>query len=134
MKVEVKDNAYLDQGYKELVGIVLDYAEDGICTGHLDVRSELLNPMKIVHGGAIYSLADTVASTAAFTSGFMTVTVTGNMDFIRPAIAKRLVCHAKTVKAGNSLIRVSCSVFNEKEEELGKGYFMFFKTSEAVKS
>ena len=45
-----------------------------------------LNPLGTVHGGCLYTLADTVAGFAAASCGFEGPTLSGNMYFLRPTM------------------------------------------------
>ncbi len=48
---------------------VTELRPDHSAVGVLEVQPSSLNPMGIVHGGALVTLADTVCGTAAFTTG-----------------------------------------------------------------
>ena len=54
---------------------VTELRPDHSAVGVLEVQPSSLNPMGIVHGGALVTLADTVCGTAAFTTGHMCVTL-----------------------------------------------------------
>jgi len=45
--------------FAELIGLHFDYYKDGTSRCHLEVNGQLLNPHNVLHGGVIYSMADT---------------------------------------------------------------------------
>ena len=59
---------------------VTELRPDHSAVGVLEVQPSSLNPMGIVHGGALVTLADTVCGTAAFTTGHMCVTLDCSMQ------------------------------------------------------
>ena len=44
--------------------------DEGYCKGELEVTDQHMNPLGTVHGGCLYTLADTVAGFAAASCGF----------------------------------------------------------------
>ena len=63
-----------------------------------------LNPLGTVHGGCLYTLADTVAGFAAASCGFEGPTLSGNMYFLRPTMGvKKLTCESRVVKNGKRI-------------------------------
>jgi acyl-CoA thioesterase len=64
--------------------IRLTKAYRGIGEGELTVTAGSLNPQKHVHGGCLYSLADTVCGAAAASNGYLCVTLSSSINFLRP--------------------------------------------------
>lgn len=73
---------------------VTELRPDHSAVGVLEVQPSSLNPMGIVHGGALVTLADTVCGTAAFTTGHMCVTLDCSMQYLAPASGARITCTA----------------------------------------
>lgn len=48
----------------ELMGIRIVEVDEGYCKGELEVTDQHMNPLGTVHGGCLYTLADTVAGFA----------------------------------------------------------------------
>lgn len=57
----------------------------------LHVDPKVLNPYGIVHGGILFSMADTAAGTACLASGRECVTLNSSINFIKPGHGKRLL-------------------------------------------
>ena len=82
---------------------VTELRPDHSAVGVLEVQPSSLNPMGIVHGGALVTLADTVCGTAAFTTGHMCVTLDCSMQYLAPASGARITCTrpcSPTTRAG----------------------------------
>ena len=69
---------------------VTELRPDHSAVGVLEVQPSSLNPIGIVHGGALVTLADTVCGTAAFTTGHMCVTLDCSMQYLAPASGARI--------------------------------------------
>ena len=105
------------QGYLALIGIEPIEAGPGSVREQLVVRNELLQPA-VVHGGAIYSLADTAAAHAVLTLVYpaeWVTTVEQKINFLRPVKAGILVCDAKVIHLGNRIVYCEATVMNANE-------------------
>lgn len=83
---------------------VTELRPDHSAVGVLEVQPSSLNPMGIVHGGALVTLADTVCGTAAFTTGHMCVTLDCSMQYLAPASGARITCTATPRKLGKTVL------------------------------
>ena len=70
----------------ELIGIKIIELNEAIARQNLKWTYRHLNPLGTVHGGCLYTLADTVAGFAAASCGFEGPTLSGNMYFLRPTM------------------------------------------------
>lgn len=107
-------------------GICVTLARPGYAEGVLEVRPTSSNPHGTVHGGCLYTLADTVAGTAACAHGASCVTVSGSMEFLRPATGPRIRCVATPKKQGQTLSVMQVVLTNEGGKEVATGTFTFF--------
>ena len=94
--------------YAELVGFTLRLGRrgSGSCSAALDVRPELLNPNGVVHGGALFSMADTVMGAALHTTlapGEYCATVEIKMHFLQPVSKGKIRCSTRVVQRGRRL-------------------------------
>lgn len=90
---------------------------EGVAVGELDVVPEVLNIWGIVHGGALATLADTIAgSGVAAATGYGCVTVNYNINFLRPAAGTKITCTARPVKLGKHLCVMRAELTNEQNE------------------
>ena len=94
--------------YAELVGFTLRLGRrgSGSCSAALDVRPELLNPNGVVHGGALFSMADTVMGAALHTTlapGEYCATVEIKIHFLQPVSKGKIRCSTRVVQRGHRL-------------------------------
>ncbi|MBO5339680.1 MAG: PaaI family thioesterase [Oscillospiraceae bacterium] len=107
-------------------GITVTCSRAGYAEGVLEVRPTSLNPHGTIHGGCLYTLADTVAGTAAVGAGGLScVTVSGTMEFLRPATGKRIACVATPKKEGRTLSVMQVVLTNETGKTVATGTFTF---------
>lgn len=107
-------------------GIFVTLARPGYAEGTLEVRPTSSNPHGTVHGGCLYTLADTVAGTAACAHGASCVTVSGTMEFLRPATGPAIHCVATPKKQGQTLSVMQVVLTNDAGKEVATGTFTFF--------
>ena len=107
-------------------GITVTTARPGYAEGKLEVRPTSSNPHGTVHGGCLYTLADTVAGTAACAHGASCVTVSGTMEFLRPALGPTIRCVATPKKQGQTLSVMQVVLTNNAGKEVATGTFTFF--------
>jgi len=98
----------LKNPYAELVGFTLRLGRrgSGSCSAALDVRPELLNPNGVVHGGALFSMADTVMGAALFTTlapGEYCATIEIKIHFLQPVAKGKIRCTTRVVQRGRRI-------------------------------
>lgn len=98
----------------------------GYGEGVLEIQPSSSNPQGTVHGGCLYTLADTVAGTAACARGAGCVTVSGTLEFLRPATGKTIRCVATPKKEGKTLSVMQVVLTNDEGKEVATGTFTFF--------
>ena len=79
--------------------------DDGVGVVELDIHPESLNIWGTTHGGLLYTLSDVACGCAVLTVRPEShVTVTGSMDYLRPAPAKgRVIATGRVTKMGGKL-------------------------------
>ncbi len=98
----------MNNPFAELVGFTLqpERRGSGICTAALEVRPELLNPHGVIHGGALFSLADTVMGAALHTTlapGEHCATVEIKIHFLQPVSKGKIRCRTRLVHRGSRI-------------------------------
>lgn len=106
-------------------GIVLTHVEPGLARGELRAGPNSVNPHGTIHGGAIATLADTVAGCCACAGGDSCVTASSSMEFLRPARGD-LVCEATPKKLGSRLSVVGFAITDAGGKTVATGTFTFF--------
>lgn len=104
-----------------LTKVSRDYAE-----GELEIVPASLNPLGIVHGGCLATLADTVAGSAVYAGCRACVTLGCSMNYLAPATGKKIKCVATPQKQGATICVYDCLLTNDKGETVASGTFTFY--------
>lgn len=106
-------------------GIRVTHVEPGLARGELRAGPNSVNPHGMVHGGAMATLADTVAGCCACSRGGQCVTSSSTMEFLRPAQGD-LLCEATPKKLGSRLSVVQVVITDTRGKTVATGTFTFF--------
>ncbi len=107
-------------------GITITWLEPGLTRGEMAAGEDSVNPHGQVHGGALYTLADTTAGCCACSRGGSCVTASSSMEFLRPAMGGRITCAATPKKLGKNLSVVQVELRNGDDVVVATGTFTFF--------
>lgn len=94
--------------FAQLVGFTLRLGRrgSGTATAVLEVRPELLNPHGVVHGGVLFSIADTVMGAALYTTlapGESCATIEIKIHFLQPVVKGAIRCSTRLVHRGGRI-------------------------------
>ena len=106
--------------------------ERGYAEAELTVAPESLNPIGIVHGGCLATLADTVTGTAAHTHGKIGVTLDCTLSFLAPATGRKIRGVSHVLKAGRTIIVCDVELFDEAENKVATGTFTFYMKDKPI--
>lgn len=108
-------------------GIELIEYSDGKCLGRIKIEEHHKNLHKTVHGGSIFSLADTVAGYTAMTNGKIVTTLNASIDYLHPVInTEYLYCEGKIVKDGKNVTVVNTILTDDKGVNVAQATFSCF--------
>ena len=110
--------------FHRLLGIELTFAENGVATGELTHREELLsNPHgEVVHGGATYALADAIGSASVISlSHAVSPTVDMRMDYLAPATTD-LRAEAEVVRSGQHLAMTRVEMYDADDRHVATAH------------
>ncbi|MDH5605548.1 MAG: PaaI family thioesterase [Anaerolineae bacterium] len=99
--------------FAELIGLQYLKTEDQLFTCKLEINPSHLNPNGVVHGGVLYTLADTCMGGALFYSleeGKTCATVEIKISYFKPVREGSVICRAKIIHRGNSLASLEAEV------------------------
>jgi acyl-CoA thioesterase len=102
-------------GIFQLLGIHIETAHNGIGRVRVKVDERLMHPQMIVHGGVIFTLADTAMSMAILSvnpPGTRTGTIEAKINYMQPVQAGELLAEASIVHQGRSTAVLEATVFN----------------------
>ena len=117
----IKGNGFMVYNHMELETVEPDYA-----VFRMEIRPESKNVFGMVHGGAIYALADNATGSAAHTDGRHYVTQNGNLHFLRNQAEGTIRAIARVRHRGRSTVLVPVDVVGDGGALLATGEFSFF--------
>ena len=100
--------------------------KEGYAKVEMIIDEQILNVHGFVHGGALYSLADTAAGAASFATGRDSVTLSGTINYITPGKGGKLIGIAQEISAGRTTGVYEVFIFNDQEILLSRATFTLF--------
>jgi acyl-CoA thioesterase len=102
-------------GYSNLIGMKIVTVGEGIGRVAISVDERLMHPQMIVHGGVIFTLADTAMSMAlisVFPAGTSVSTIEAKVNYLLPVREGELLAEATITHQGRSIAVTEATVFN----------------------
>lgn len=114
------------------IGVDLISISDGHAVAELPVTARLFNPIGTIHGGVMYTLADTVCGCAAVSRGQISTTIEGKLNHIRATTEKdkKLIAKADVLHFGRQTIVTSVEIQNDSGRSVAAGLFTYFVLDE----
>lgn len=119
--------------FANINGIYLTECSSEHARGQLDISENSMNPIGTVHGGALATLADTVAGSLACADGLFCVTTNCSMEFLSPGRGRVLTCVAAPVKMGRKLRVVRAEITDDNGRIVATGTFTFYMSEHPQK-
>ncbi len=101
--------------FADLIGLEIKEATPGFSRCELETTDELCNPHKVLHGGVLFSLADTgmgVALHMDLDRGQHCATIEIKIAYFRPVREGRLVCATRVVQKGRRFAFLESEITN----------------------
>jgi acyl-CoA thioesterase len=119
--------------FADLIGLKLIEYTDGVFVCSLPVTESLMNPNKVVHGGALYSLADTGMGGAVYSSlsdGEYTATIEIKISYFKPVRSGEIICKSRIINRGKRIAYLESDLFvNEVIVAKATGSFAILKAN-----
>lgn len=114
-------------GFTMINGIKIVKVSEGYAQGEIEINKNHLNISGGVHGGCIFSLADTTAGAAVWSRGNKATTSNSNISFLRAAFGvKKLIATAKEIKYGKNLMVYDVDINDENDRLIAKASITYF--------
>jgi acyl-CoA thioesterase len=111
--------------------IYITKIEKGSAEGEMLITDDNMNRYGTVHGGALFSLADTVAGAAAASHGTVCVTLSANINYFRAAVSGKIKAAAyetsRTRKTGLYEVEL-----NDEEGLIAKASYTYYDTEKLL--
>jgi acyl-CoA thioesterase len=119
--------------FTEWLGLQIDEHRTGYCKLHYVVNETMLNGFDNIHGGILFSAADSAFAFACNSHGVITVALDVSISFTRPAKSgDRLTVEAIEVYLGNKIGIYDIRTTNEKGELIALFKGTAYRTSKEV--
>jgi acyl-CoA thioesterase len=103
--------------FTQWLGLTIDEIGEGYCRLHYLVKNEMLNGFNTLHGGVIFSAADSAFAFACNSHGRVSVALDVSITFTKAArVGEVLTVEAKEVYLGNKTSVYDIITRNEKGE------------------
>ncbi len=100
--------------FSKWMGIVVDEFKEGYCRLHYTITEDMLNGFDIVHGGIIFSGADSAFAFACNSQGILSVALDAHITFIRAAKPGAVMTvEASEIHTGNKTSFYNVTTTNE---------------------
>lgn len=116
-------------GYNEFHAMKILSLNEGYAEVHMPVCENILNPLGNVHGGAIFTLCDVAAGSAAATRGRVGVTLSSSIQYLRPGHGdgEALIAKTREMKAGRTTAVYQVEVM-QGARKIAEGTFTMYYT------
>ena len=106
-----------NDNFSRWMGIVVDEYREGYCRLHYTITEDMLNGFGIVHGGIVFSGADSAFAFACNSHGLLSVALDVHISFIRAAkTGDVMTVEAKELHTGNKTSFYDVTTKNEAED------------------
>lgn len=114
--------------FRDKIGMITLERRPGYAKCEIEIKPWHLNVLGVIHGGVLFSLADTVSGTAAAASGeYRVTTVSGNINYLRAGKnTSKITAEAVEVKNGKTFSVCDAKIFDDKGALLATTTMTFY--------
>jgi uncharacterized protein (TIGR00369 family) len=115
--------------FRLLLGTTIEKVEKGFAVLSLPENENLLQTSKMVHGGVLATLVDSVIGTAVRTvlpENKRAVTAELNLNFLRPAMRGKIIGEGRIINNGKNLIVGEASIKDANGKLIAVGRATFY--------
>jgi len=116
--------------FGELIGFTFSKLEKGYSQCTLNIDKKLMNPHGFLHGGVIYSMADTGMGAALYSlleEKELCATIEVKISYFKPVKEGVLICNTKVIQKGRNISALESEIKNdEKLVAKASGTFSIF--------
>lgn len=124
---EIMDHRNQNNHFCILLGIRTTQMDQGSAKGEMPIREHHENAVGSVHGGCIFSLADTIGGSAAASYGHKMTTLSSDFHYLTAAMGtEKLYTSAREIKHGKRICVFDVEVSDDKDRLIAKGTFSYF--------
>ena len=117
--------------FADLIGLTVESVREGTSHCRLTVSEALFNPHKVVHGGVLYSLADTGMGGAIYSileEGELCATIDLSISYFKAVKEGTLECFTEILHRGKTVASLESKIFNHDTlAAKAHGHFSIFR-------
>lgn len=118
-------------GFNRDIGLEITEIAPGYSKCKIELTAMHANPIGSTHGGVIFTLADAVGGTAATSRGRWVTTITGNINYLSPAMnCKTLIGESREIKTGRTTCVYGVDITNEYGKLIAQATMTYFYLAE----
>ena len=109
---------------RQFLGMEIHSGERGHAIARVEVNPQLFNPNGVVHGGVMFTMADTAmgrATMSVLDDGQSCASIEVQMRFFRPASGGTLIADAAVIKSGRKIVHLEAKVRDGDGELIASG-------------
>lgn len=102
--------------FGDLIGLKFTKLERGYSQCALEVVDKLLNPHNVVHGGVLYSMADTGMGAAAYSNldkNEICATIEIKINYFKAVKGGSLICNTRVIYQGKKVATLDSEILND---------------------
>lgn len=110
------------RGFSDLVGLEFTEVDPEYSRGELEVTDELRNPYGVLHGAALYAMADTgmgAAVSAGLDETQQCATIEVKISYFEPVESGRVTCETSVLREGGSVVYLVSELSQAGDEQAG---------------
>ena len=121
-----------DDKFAEHNGIELLEVSEGRARAKMDITTQHLNGAKVVHGGAIFTLADFAFAAASNSHGTIALAINANISFVKAVTEGILVAEAKEISLNPKLATYTINITNEHNDLIAIFQGMVYRKKDSI--
>jgi acyl-CoA thioesterase len=118
--------------FAELAGIELLEVSPGKAKAKMTIGPQHLNGVDIVHGAAVFTLADLVFAAASNSHGTVAVAINANISFIKASVGGTLFASGREIACNPKLATYTIDVTNEAGEMIAVFQGMVYRKKDTL--
>lgn len=122
----IKNTINAENRFLDFCQLRIDHIEDGLVKASLQAIDQSLNIYGMVHGGALFTLADMAAGVCALTDASRCVTLDSSIHFLKAAREGRVLAIAHRIHAGKTIGVYDVRIEGEDGRLYGQATFTMF--------
>lgn len=102
------------------LGIKLVEVQPGYAVAEMEITENHLNGVGLVHGGALFSLADYAFSVASNSKGPLSLATSAHISYFKPPQGKKVIARAREITSSKKLGHYQVDILDEDETLIGR--------------